>query len=96
MATTDSAPPSGTLETTAGEAPGAPAPAEQGSLSDLLVRKLIDIIVLPAARISANERSLTADILLQIADKVDEGLRVEIARRVADFHQLVSFDASVT
>jgi len=50
---------------------------------DLMVRKLIDIIVLPASRISANERSLTADILLQIADKVEESLRVEIAKRVA-------------
>jgi len=84
MATTDSATPEGTLNPAAAEPlSAAAAGGEAGSLRDLLVRKLIDIIVLPAARISANERSLTADILLQIADKVDEGLRIEIARRVA-------------
>ncbi|MCA8895336.1 MAG: DUF2336 domain-containing protein [Parvularculaceae bacterium] len=73
------------------EAAESPAVAESapGALSapssprDLMVRKLIDIIVLPASRISANERSLTADILLQIADKVEESLRIEIAKRVA-------------
>lgn len=50
---------------------------------ELLVRKLIDIVVLPAARISSNERALAADVLLQIVDKVEEPLRIEIARRVA-------------
>ena len=75
-------------ETEAAEAPAvaeiAPsALSAPSSPRDLMVRKLIDIIVLPASRISANERSLTADILLQIADKVEESLRVEIAKRVA-------------
>jgi uncharacterized protein (DUF2336 family) len=80
-----------TTETAATDAPTpAPAatPAEELTVTGsspraLMVRKLIDIAVLPAARISANERSLAADILLQIIDKVDEGLRTEIARRVA-------------
>ena len=48
----------------------------------LLVRKLLDIVVLPAARISANERSLTADIMLQVLDKVEASLRLEVSRRV--------------
>ncbi len=48
-----------------------------------MVRKLADIVVLPAGRISANERSLVADILLQIVDKVEVDLRVELATRVA-------------
>ena len=48
-----------------------------------MVRKLADIVVLPPSRLSANERSLVADIMLQILDKVDEELRIEIARRVA-------------
>ncbi len=49
----------------------------------LLVRRLADIVVLPAGRISANERSLTADILLQVLDKVELKLRVEVAKRIA-------------
>jgi len=49
----------------------------------LLVRKLTDIVVLSAAQISSNERSLTADILLQVLDKVEEDLRIEVARRVS-------------
>lgn len=78
-----------TLETATGDAktPNSPAdaltPPQAASPRDLMVRKLIDIVVLPAARISANERSLVADVLLQIADKVEESLRLEIAKRVA-------------
>ncbi len=49
----------------------------------LMVRKLADIVVLPAGRISSNERSLTADILLQVLDKVEEDLRIKVARRIA-------------
>jgi len=48
-----------------------------------MVRKLADIVVLPAGRISSNERSLVADILLQIVDKVEVDLRIEVATRVA-------------
>ena len=48
-----------------------------------MVRSLADIVVLPAGRISANERSLVADILLQIVDKVETDLRIEVATRVA-------------
>ncbi len=55
----------------------------QSTPRELLVRKLIDIVVLPPARISSNERALTGDVLLQIIDKVEESLRIEIARRVA-------------
>lgn len=84
MATSETANSAGTP----GAAPGAPdllepEEAVHNSLRELMVRKLIDIIVLPPSRISANERSLTADVLLQIADKVDTSLRTEIARRVA-------------
>lgn len=49
----------------------------------LLVRKLCDIVVLPTGRISSNERALAADILLQVLDKVDVPLRIEVARRIA-------------
>ncbi len=50
---------------------------------EILIRKLADIVVLPATRLSANERSLVADIMLQALDKVEEDLRLEVARRVA-------------
>lgn len=59
------------------------APAEAPGPRALMVRKLIDIVVLPPSRLSANERSLVADILLQIAAEVEEELRIEIARRIA-------------
>lgn len=48
-----------------------------------MVRNLCDIVVLPAGRISSNERSLVADILLHIVDKVEPDLRMEVATRVA-------------
>ena len=49
----------------------------------LLARKITDIVVLPAKRISANERSMAADILLQVLGAVEEPLRLEVATRVA-------------
>lgn len=48
-----------------------------------MVRKLTDIVALPSARISSNERSLAADILLHVLDKVEIGLRTEVAQRIA-------------
>ncbi len=48
-----------------------------------MVRKLVDVLVLPAGRISGNERALTADILLQVVDKVEIDLRMEVAGRLA-------------
>ena len=48
-----------------------------------MVRKLTDIVALPAGRISANERALVADILIQVIDKVELELRLEVAARVA-------------
>jgi len=49
----------------------------------LMARKLADIIVLPVGHISANDRSLAGDILLQILDKVEYPLRIDIAERIA-------------
>ncbi|WDI32242.1 DUF2336 domain-containing protein [Hyphococcus flavus] len=60
-----------------------PLSASGPSVRTLLVRKLNDIVVLPAGRISSNERALVADILLQVLDKVEPELRAEVARRVA-------------
>lgn len=65
------------IEATGLEAIAASAPRS------LMVRRLTDIVVLSAARLSANERSLTADILMQVVGKVEEPLRVDIARRLA-------------
>lgn len=66
-------------------APGEPPEvvSDPNSPRSVLVRRLADIVVLPAGRISANERSLAADIILQVLDKVETSLRVEVAKRVA-------------
>ncbi|WP_375203585.1 DUF2336 domain-containing protein [Hyphococcus sp.] len=53
------------------------------SVRTLMVRKLTDIVVLPSAKISSNERSLVADILLHVLDKVEEPIRMEVAQRIA-------------
>lgn len=69
-----------------GLTPASPADFEgphQSTARELLVRKLIDIVVLPAGRISANERAVAGDVLLQVVDKVEEPLRIEIARRLS-------------
>ena len=49
----------------------------------LMARKLADIVVLPVGMISANDRALAGDILLQVLDKVEYALRVDIAERVS-------------
>ncbi len=49
----------------------------------MMVRKLSDIVVLPNGQISTNERSLVADILLQIVDSVEPSIRKDLAKRVA-------------
>lgn len=48
-----------------------------------LARTLCDIVVLPATRISANERSLAGDVLLQVLQGVDEAARIDVATRIA-------------
>lgn len=60
-----------------------PAASRGHSPREIMIRKLADIVVLPATRISANERSLVADIMLQTLDTVEEALRMEVARRIA-------------
>lgn len=49
----------------------------------LMVRKLTDIVALPSGKISSNERSLVADILLHVLEKVEAPIRMEVAQRVA-------------
>lgn len=60
-----------------------PEPRKGHTPREAMLRKLVDLVVLPAARISANERSLVADIMLQALHEADEDLRLEVARRVA-------------
>ncbi|MEM8935374.1 MAG: DUF2336 domain-containing protein, partial [Pseudomonadota bacterium] len=59
-----------------------PLPEAGYSTRAQLVRKLSDVIALPQDRVSTNERSLVADMLLQITDTVEVELRVEVAERV--------------
>jgi len=60
-----------------------PLTATGPSIRTSMVRKLVDIVVLPAGKISYNERALVADLLLHLIDKVEIALRVEIAQRIA-------------
>ncbi len=48
----------------------------------LMARKLADILVLPVEQVSANDRSLAGDILLQVLDKAEYDLRIDVARRI--------------
>ena len=45
--------------------------------------KLADLIVLPAGTISANERSIVADMMLQILGNIGEPVRLDLARRIS-------------
>jgi uncharacterized protein (DUF2336 family) len=81
-----------TLETATDEEDEGPVPNETGltpapgkgfSPRDALVRKLLDIVVLPATKLTANERSLVADLMLQLLDKVDADVTLEVSRRIA-------------
>ncbi len=63
------------------EAAGEPDVAAQQRT--LVVRKLCDIVVLSASRISSNERSLAADVLIQMLDRVPTDIRREVAERAA-------------
>lgn len=49
----------------------------------LMVRKLTDIVALPSGKLSSNERSLVADILLHVLDKIEPPVRMEVAQRIA-------------
>lgn len=50
---------------------------------EIMVRKLADIVVLPASRLTASQRSFVADIMIEALSKVEEDLRLEVSRRVA-------------
>ncbi|MEL6506816.1 MAG: DUF2336 domain-containing protein [Pseudomonadota bacterium] len=61
-------------------------PAPHGPMTGarvLVARKMADIVVLPVGILTANERALAGDILLQILDKVDYDLRVDLAERIS-------------
>lgn len=60
-----------------------PEPGKGFSPRDAIIRKLLDIVVLPAAKLTANERSLVADLMLQLLDKIDKDVTLEVARRIA-------------
>lgn len=62
--------------------PRAGAQLERAVTRAHMVRLLTDIVVLPAARISNNERSVAGDILIQVLAGLEEQTRVEVARRV--------------
>ena len=66
-----------------GDATSDVALSDPTSPLSLMVRKVTDIVVLPAARLSSNERSLAADVLLHVLAKVSADLREEVAKRIS-------------
>jgi uncharacterized protein (DUF2336 family) len=55
-----------------------------------MVRKLTDLVVMPLGRLSNNERSFTADLLIRALDAVDVSVRADAARRMAGFAEIPS------
>ena len=55
-----------------------------------LVRKLTDLVVMPAGKQTNNERAFTADLLIRALEQVDISVRAEAARRLAGFAEIPS------
>lgn len=64
------------------------APQATVSARVRLVRKLTDLVILPLGRMSRNELSFTADILIQSLDQVDLTVRQDTATRIAGFAEV--------
>ena len=59
------------------------APAPPSRARRQLLRRLADVVSLPASRINAFERAMTADLLVEMLREADEGERLKVVRRIA-------------
>ena len=55
-----------------------------------MVRKLTDLVVMPLGKLSNNERSFTADLLIKALGNVNENCREEAAIRMSGFAEIPS------
>lgn len=66
-----------------------PEPAAQPSRSrNNLLKRLADVVCLPASRVNSFERSMTADLLIELLREAAVEERVKIARRVASVSEI--------
>lgn len=68
-----------------------PAAADPPARSRLaLLKRLTDVVCLPASRINTFERAMTADLLVEMLPETDREARARIARRLAVLNDLPS------
>lgn len=65
----------------------APAPAAARSRTTLL-KRLADVVCLPGSRVNAFERSMTADLIIELLREAAVEERVRIARRIANVSEI--------
>lgn len=68
-------------------APVAPAPVAARSRTTLL-KRLADVVCLPGSRVNAFERSMTADLIVELLREAAVEERVRIARRIANVAEI--------
>ncbi|MFZ5668723.1 MAG: DUF2336 domain-containing protein [Pseudomonadota bacterium] len=68
----------------ADEPPAPPAARSRGTL----LKRLADVVCLPGSRVNAFERSMTADLLIELLREAALEERVRIARRVANVNEI--------
>jgi uncharacterized protein (DUF2336 family) len=69
--------------------PSAAPPAESRSRTALL-KRLTDVVCLPASRINTFERSMTADLLVEMLSEASAEARARISRRLSTLSELPS------
>lgn len=65
-----------------------PAPAATPRSRTALLKRLADVLCLPASRINAFERSVTADLLVEMLRDADTVEREKVARRLANLTEM--------
>jgi len=71
------------------DAPGLPPVAPPPARSrHALLKRLADVVCLPASRVNAFERSMTADLLIELLREAAVEERIRIARRVASVSEI--------
>jgi len=68
--------------------PGGAAPRHRSRSA--LLKLLADVVSLPSSRVNAFERSVTADLLVEILCEADPAERVKVARRLAPLTEIPS------
>ncbi|HEY5072469.1 MAG TPA: DUF2336 domain-containing protein [Caulobacteraceae bacterium] len=65
-----------------------PMPERKNRSRTAILKRLADVVSLPASRVNAFERSVTADLLVEILRDADLEERVKVARRLATLNEI--------